>query len=268
MGRRVGRTAVQVWDLLSFRPAVPPIKQIFPTEKPATLLERIIEASSKPGDLVLDPFCGCGTTVTVAERMQRRWVGIDIAKIAIEVIEDRLRREHGDSIGGRYEVRPEPASLEDAQALADEDKLAFEAWALRRVGAQKSHPDRGVDGRMYYHDHLDGETKLIVVSVKGGGVTTEQVRSLRGAMERENAAIGLFVTRRRPTSGMRAEAAEAGEYYSAGLGRMVQRLQIVTVEDLFDPEKKKRPVDFPAEAAPILGAPGLPEPIPTAEGRR
>ncbi len=121
---------------------------------------------------------------------------------------------------------------------------------------------------MYYHDHIDGETKLIIVSVKGGGITTDHLRSLRGAMEQEQAAIGVFVTKKKPTPGMRAIAADAGIYYSAGLRRDVQRLQIITVEDLFDPEKKKRPVDFPAEAVPMVGAPGLPEPILETERRR
>jgi site-specific DNA-methyltransferase (adenine-specific) len=250
-----------VWDI----GRVPPIKQWFPTEKPAPLLERIIDASSKPGDLVLDPFCGCGTTITVAHRLRRRWIGIDITKVAIDTIKERLEADHGASVADQYEVRPEPATVEDARALAAEDKLAFEAWALRRVGAQKSRPDRGVDGRMYYFDHIDGETKLIVVSVKGGGIIRDHIISLRGAMEREHAAIGVFVTKNKPTPGMKAEAAEAGTYYSGGLGRMVQRLQILTVEDLFDPEKKKRPVDFPAEAAPLLGAPGLPEAISTED---
>jgi len=241
----------------------------YPTQKPKELVERIIRASTLPRDVVLDPFCGCGTTVDAAQALDRRWIGIDIAKVAIDVIEGRLEREYGADIRKSYEVRPEPASAEDAYTLADEDKHNFEEWALHRVGADsaphKRGADKGIDGRMYYFDHIDGESKLIVVSVKGGSTGPGHVRDLRGVMEREKAAIGVFVTRRKPTKAMREEADEAGTYYSAGLGRMVQRLQIITVEDLFDPEKKKRPVDFPAEAVPITGAPGLPEAIPAQE---
>ncbi|MGH9893220.1 MAG: DNA methyltransferase [bacterium] len=231
----------------------------FPTQKPKRLLERVVLASSNKGDLVLDPFCGCGTTVAVAEQMERRWIGIDIAKVAVDVIEDRLARDYGPEIKPRYEVRPEPASAEDAFKMADEDKHIFQDWALRRIGAysapHKKGKDKGIDGRMYYHDHIDGETKLIVVSVKGGATGPAHVRDLRGVMEREKASLGVFVTRRKPTTGMREEAAEAGTYFSDGLGRMVQRLQIITVEDLFDANKKKRPVDFPAEAALMPGTP-------------
>lgn len=267
----LGKHPDDVWEL---QPVMPSAKQRvgYPTQKPERLLERVILASSAKGDTVLDPFCGCGTTVAVAERLERRWIGIDIAKVAVDVIEKRLRDDYGPEIRDRYEVRPEPASEEDAYKLADEDKHKFQDWALRRIGAydapHKKGGDKGIDGRMYYHDHIDGETKLIVVSVKGGNTNPAHVRDLRGVMEREQAALGVFVTRKKPTTGMKAEAAEAGTYYSAGLGRMVQRLQIITVEDLFDPDKKKRPVDFPAEAAPMLGAPGLPEPIPQeAKGR-
>ena len=244
----------------------------YPTQKPLALIERIIEASSNEGETVLDPFCGCGTTIDSAQRLGRRWVGIDITQRAIEIIEGRLREEYGPAIKATYEIRPEPASEEDAYKLAEEDKHAFQDWALRRIGAysapHKKGGDKGIDGRMYYHDHIDGETKLIVVSVKGGATNPGHVRDLRGVMEREKAALGVFVTRRKPTTGMKAEAAEAGEYFSAGLNRMVQRLQIITVENLFDPDKKKRPVDFPAEAAPMPGAPGLPEPIPQEAKRR
>lgn len=232
----------------------------FPTQKPESLLTRIIEASTKKGGLVLDPFCGCGTTVTVAQKLERRWIGIDITKVAIEVIQERLLRDYGEEIKSEYEVRPEPASVQDAHKLADEDKHSFQDWALRRIGAysapHKRGADKGIDGRMYYFDHIDGETKLIVVSVKGGNTGPAHVRDLRGVMEREKASLGVFVTRRKPTVGMKEEAAEAGTYYSDGLRRMVSRLQILTVEDLFE----GKVVDFPAEAVPMPGAPGKPEP--------
>lgn len=220
----------------------------YPTQKPEALLERIIRTSTNEGDVVLDPFCGCGTTVAVAQALGRRWIGIDIAKVAIEIIEARLERDYGEDVRTTYEVRPEPASVEDAYTLAEEDKHAFQDWALRRLGAysgtrSKKGADKGIDGRMYYVDALDGETKLIVVSVKGGHTGPSHVRDLRGVMERERAAIGVLLTRRPPTRAMKAEAAEAGSFYAANLGRLIQRLQILTVGDLF----AGRDVEFPAE---------------------
>lgn len=220
----------------------------YPTQKPQALLERILRASSDEGDLVLDPFCGCGTTVAAAQALNRRWIGIDIAKIAIEIIQQRLDSTYGPEIRRTYEVRAEPASLEDAYSLAEEDKHAFQDWALRRIGAQpgthKKGADKGIDGRMYYVDPLDGEAKLIVVSVKGGSTGPSHVRDLRGVMERENAAIGVLLSRRPPTQAMKAEAAEAGSFYAENVGRMIQRLQIVTLADLF----AGKGVEFPAEA--------------------
>lgn len=266
-----GKAVPDIWDDIDRINPVGKERLHYPTQKPEALLDRIIEASSDEGDTVLDPFCGCGTTVASAEGLNRRWIGIDITKVAIEIIEGRLLRDYGPEVKGTYEVRPEPASVEDAYKMAAEDKHIFQDWALRKIGAytapHKKGGDKGIDGRMYYFDHIDGETKLIVVSVKGGSTNPGHVRDLRGVMEREKAALGVFVTRYKPTTGMRNEAAEAGTYYSAGLGRMVQRLQIITVEDLYDPDKKLRPVDFPAEAVPIVGAPGLPEPILAGDGR-
>lgn len=254
-----GRAVSDIWDDVARINPVGGERLHFPTQKPEALLDRLILASSEVGDTILDPFCGCGTTIASSQRLDRRWIGIDIAKVAVEIIEKRLRERHGDEIQSTYEVRPEPASSEDANKLADEDKHAFQDWALRRIQAysapHKKGADKGIDGRAYYIDHTDNEAKLIVISVKGGSTNPGHVRDLRGVMEREKAAIGVFVTRRPPTRGMREEAAEAGSFLSPGLNRMVQRLQIVTVEDLFDPEKKGRPIDVPAEGLPVPGTP-------------
>ena len=255
-----GKAVSDLWDDV---PRINPVGKErihYPTQKPEALLDRVIQASSDEGDTVLDPFCGCGTTIAAAQRLRRRWIGIDIAKVAIGIIDDRLRGTYGAEIGNTYEIRPEPASVEDAHALADDDKHVFQDWALSRIGAysapHKRGADKGIDGRMYYHDHIDGETKLIVVSVKGGNTGPAHVRDLAWVMEREKASLGVFITRRKPTTAMRAEAAEVGTYYSEGLGRMVPRLQILTVEDLFAGKR----VVFPAEALPLPGAPGRPEP--------
>src|SRR3989338_2739720 len=152
-----------VWDI----GRVPPIKQLFPTEKPVPLLDRIILASSTAGDVVLDHFCGCGTAIESAEKLGRSWMGIDITHLAIALIKHRLK----DAFNGRaeYDVIGEPVSLPDARALAEENRFQFQCWALGLVGARPSDPkrgaDQGIDGRLFFHDDKPGMTKQIVISV-------------------------------------------------------------------------------------------------------
>ena len=161
----------------------------YPTQKPEALLERIINASSNEGNLVLDPFCGCGTAVAVAQRLKRRWIGIDITHLAITLIRHRLKNTFGSE--AEYKVIGEPVSLPDAQALAQQNAYQFQWWALGLVGArpteQKKGADRGIDGRLYFHDEPGGKTKQIILSVKSGNVTVKDVRDLRGVLEREQA---------------------------------------------------------------------------------
>jgi hypothetical protein len=130
----------------------------YPTQKPLALAERFILASSNPGDLVLDPFCGCGTTVVAAQRLDRRWIGIDITSLAIALIKNRLRDTFGDSAA--FQVIGEPVSLPDAQTLADQDKYQFQSWALGLVEArpieQKKGSDKGIDRWLYFHDEAEG----------------------------------------------------------------------------------------------------------------
>lgn len=220
----------------------------YPTQKPASLLKRIIEASSNPGDTVLDPFCGCGTTVAVAGRLKRRWIGIDIAKVAIDVIGERLRKvaDENDPYF-QYEVLPEPASTEDALALAAEDKYEFQWWVLRQLGAapapHKKGADRQIDGRIYFFDTLGStDAKQVIVSVKGGkNAKLDDVNVLTNAVEREKAAMGLLVMVPEPTKGMRAAAAEFGEFYSEAAKKMVPRLQFLSVDDLIDGKSFEHP---------------------------
>ncbi len=190
----------------------------YPTQKPEALLERILKASSNEGDLVLDPFCGCGTTVQVAQRLNRRWIGIDITHLAIGLIKKRLSDAFGPEIKSTYEVIGEPTDYEGAAALAAEDKYQFQWWALGQVGArpaeQKKGADRGIDGRLYFHDDDSGQSKQIVFSVKAGGVSVPQVRDLVGVLDREKAEIGVFLCFEEPTKPMLNEAAEAGFYKS------------------------------------------------------
>jgi hypothetical protein len=214
----------------------------YPTQKPVALLERIIKASSNEDDTVLDPFCGCGTTIDAAQRLHRKWIGIDITNLAISLIRHRLMSAHGKV---DYEVIGEPVSLPDAKSLAESDKFQFQWWALGLVGArpteQKKGADRGIDGRIYFHDDSMTKTKQIVISVKGGATGVRDVRDLRGVVERENAAIGVLITLQKPTQPMRTEAAAAGFYDSHGYGRF-PRLQILTIEELLSGGSIKYPV--------------------------
>ena len=215
----------------------------YQTQKPEALLERIIQASSNEGDLVLDPFCGCGTTVAVAQRLKRRWIGIDITHLAIGLMKHRLY----DTFGGQanYKVIGEPVSLSGAQELADSDKYQFQWWALGLVGArpvdQKKGSDKGIDGRIYFHDEAQGKTKQIIISVKGGGTNVTHLRDLRGVLDRESAEIGVLITMQEPTQPMRSEAASAGFYTSPGWGQTYPRLQILTIKDLLEGKRIAMP---------------------------
>jgi site-specific DNA-methyltransferase (adenine-specific) len=216
----------------------------YPTQKPVALLERIIKASTKAGDVVLDPFCGCGTTVDAAQALGRRWIGIDITHLAIGLIKHRLAGRYGPAITTTYRTIGEPTTVEDARVLAGEDKFQFQAWALGLVGARiagsdKKGGDKGIDGRLYFHEGA-GDTRQIVFSVKGGEhLVPNFVRDLRGVIEREKAEIGVLISFEEPTAGMRAEAAEAG-FYTSPWGKH-PRIQLRTVGELL----AGKGVDYP-----------------------
>ena len=210
----------------------------YQTQKPEALLERIITASSNEGDLVLDPFCGCGTAIAVAEKLRRHWVGIDITHLAINLIKKRLRDHFGEEAGKTYDVIGEPVSLADAAELATQDKFQFQSWALGLVGARiatsaKKGADKGIDGRLYFHDDKSGKSKQIILSVKAGeNVNVAMVRDLRGVIEREKAEIGVLISMEAPSKPMVKEAADAGFYKSPHVEGTFPRLQIFTVEQL------------------------------------
>src|SRR5437660_1125245 len=172
----------------------------FPTQKPEALLERIITASSNPGDVVLDPFCGCGTAVAAAQRLGRKWIGIDITHLAIGLIKARLKTAFGEA--AVYKVVGEPTTVEDAKELAETDPYQFQWWALGHVGArgteEKKGADKGIDGRLYFHDGSE-RTKQIIISVKAGTLHRSQVHELRGVIEREKAEIGVLLSFEQPT---------------------------------------------------------------------
>ena len=239
-------------QLQDFWSDIPPISSQakerlgYPTQKPEPLLDRIINSSSKEGQVVLDPFCGCGTTIASAQRLKRRWIGIDITHLAITLMKHRLRAGFGNTIS--YKVIGEPVSLPDAEALAKQDPYQFQWWALGLVGArpveQKKGADKGIDGRLYFFiDKKTTKSEQIIFSVKSGHVNAAQVRDLRGVVEREKAAIGVFITLEPPTEPMRSEAASAGIYVSSELGsKKYPRIQIFTIADLVDGRKINYPV--------------------------
>lgn len=218
----------------------------YPTQKPEALLERIIQASSKEGDVVLDPFCGCGTAVAVAEKLKRRWMGIDLTHLAVNLIRTRLKDTFGAAAA--FKVVGEPEDLAGAQALADLDKYQFQFWALGLVGArpaaqdEKKGADGGIDGRLYFHDEVRGSTKQVIISVKGGkSIPANAVRDLLGTVEREKAAIGVLISIAEPTRSMREFAASAGFYDSKGFNRRYPKIQLLTVADLFNGKNAEYP---------------------------
>lgn len=219
----------------------------YPTQKPEALLERIIQTSSNEGDLVLDPFCGCGTTIAVSERLRRKWIGIDITHLAIALMKNRLESAFGKQLSP-YEIIGDPKDLASAQALADQDKYQFQWWALslieaRPAGEQKKGADQGVDGYIYFFDDNSGKAKKIIVQVKAGHVTVSQIRDLKGVMEREKAEIGAFITLLEPTEPMKQEAWAAG-FYEPEMFRGAQKfpkVQILTIEELLSGKELQCP---------------------------
>jgi len=211
----------------------------YPTQKPEALLERILKASSNEGDVVLDPFCGCGTTVQVAQKLNRHWIGIDITHLAIGLIKTRLDDAFGHDIRKTYQVVGEPTDVAGAQQLADENKYQFQYWALGLCGARpieaiKKGADRGIDGRLYFHEAHSPESKQIIFSVKGGhNISVSEVRDLIGVLQREKAEIGVYISFEEPTKPMQKEAAEAGFYTSAD-GSKYPRLQLLTIKGLLE----------------------------------
>jgi len=209
----------------------------YPTQKPLALLERIIQASSNPGDVVLDPFCGCGTALHAAQKLNRRWIGIDITHLAISLIEQRLSKAFGLKSGVDFETHGTPKDFSGAADLARRDKYQFQWWACSLVGAQpfkgkKKGADGGIDGIIFFQDGSGADQK-IVVSVKGGeNVNVAMIRDLAHVVDREKAAIGLFVTLAPPTGPMTTEAVKTGYFECERANRPFQKVQILTIEGL------------------------------------
>ena len=235
-----GAPVTDFWD------DIPPINSQaderlgYPTQKPLALLERIIAASSNEGDVVLDPFCGCGTTVHAAQKLKRQWIGIDVTHLAIALIERRLKEAFPGIV---YEVHGVPKDADAARDLAERDKHEFQKWIVATVGGQpykggKKGMDRGIDGYLHFRD-ADLKPQMALVSVKGGGTNSAHVRDLKGTMERESAALGIFLTLNDPTREMEKEAASAG-FYETG-GRKFLKLQILTAAQVIDGKRPQVP---------------------------
>jgi len=220
----------------------------YPTQKPQKLLERILAVSSNPGDVVLDPFAGCGTTVAAAQKLGRRWIGIDITHLAIALLKYRLKDQFGEL--ARYTVIGEPEDLGAARQLAGDDRYQFQWWALSLIAAKplggeagsktgKKGADRGIDGVITF---LDADSAgRVLVQVKSGHVKSGDIRDLVGTVEREKAAIGVFVTLEEPSREMRTEAVSAGVYRSPGWGKDYPRIQILTIAELLHGAAVKMP---------------------------
>jgi DNA modification methylase len=240
----------------------------YPTQKPLLLLERIIEGSSNEGDVVLDPFCGCGTAVHAAQKLRRKWIGIDITHLAISLVEKRLNdafnhKEYPpDQQPCQFEVHGTPKDLGAAEDLAKRDKYQFQWWAVSLVQAQpfqgkRKGADTGIDGLKFFSDYKAPDTKKekdkkgfktckIVVSVKGGSIRADDVRALNHVRERENAEIALFVTLEEPTRGMVGDAVSAGFYESAN-GKKYPRVQLLTIRGLLNKTQRAEHPDYEPE---------------------
>lgn len=242
-----GRPVDDVWDIDKLNNSSKEALG-YPTQKPEELLERIIKAASDEGDWVLDPFCGCGTTVAVAENLGRNWVGIDISMQAVNVIQRRMNFHYPDIT---VNIDGIPMDYESAQALAVKDKFAFQDWAITLVGANppsgvtKKGADRGIDGLILFRDKVDyanPKFRKILVQVKGGGSGRGDVAKLKGDIEREDAPMGILITLHEPTAEMKREAVLAGEYKYTESSSF-PRIQILSIRDWFAGKEVKIPSD-------------------------
>jgi len=235
----------------------------YPTQKPLALLERIIAASSNEGDVVLDPFCGCGTTIDAAQKLHRRWIGIDVTYLAVDLIQKRLLHSYGEDIESTYEVHGIPTDVQGAEALFNENPFDFERWAVSLVDGQpneKQVGDKGVDGRIRFHSDKD-KIGTIIVSVKGGKqIAPTMMRDLVGTVQSHKADMGLLILLAKPTKGMAELADHSGTYSVPLTGNSYPRVQIITVAELL---AGKRPNMPPAilpyiQAAPKPGSEAVP----------
>lgn len=273
----VGGVVLQeIWDDIAPINSMAKERLGYPTQKPVALLERIIQASSNPGDVVLDPFCGCGTTIDAAEKLGRQWIGIDITALATSLIKNRLLDTYGSRLKFVNGVAPEPrlpgsapgtnppgalpeivriigepTTPNEASRLAEQDKYQFQWWALGLVGArpveQKKGADHGIDGKIFFRDDpRAAKPEQIIIQVKAGKAGVDHVRDLRGVLDREKAAMGVLITLQEASQAMKVEAASFGFYAHKLNGQKYPRLQIRTVREFLDGHGIERPTSAAA----------------------
>ena len=233
-----GRKISNLWTDIQPLGSMAAERMGYPTQKPVALLKRIIETSSNPGDTVLDPFCGCGTTIEAAEALGRKWLGIDITHLAITAIASRLE----DAFSGKCQYRSEgiPQDYPSAKFLASHNPYEFQFWALNLINAlptggdKKKGRDRGIDGIYRFIDEEKRKSKIVIISVKSGKTGPLHVRELKGTVEREKAAMGILITLEPPTREMETEAATAGFYESEVFKKRYPKIQILSVKEYFE----------------------------------
>ncbi|MCK4249232.1 MAG: restriction endonuclease, partial [Candidatus Omnitrophica bacterium] len=227
----------------------------YPTQKPETLLERIIKTSSNKEDIILDPFCGCGTATAVAQRLNRKWIGIDITYFSINVIKERLKSS-GIKEGVNFEIAGEPTDIYSAEKLAQTKPFQFEIWAVFQIEGgtpTKKTGDEGVDGIVNFIDFTKrSKAGKGIIQVKGTrAVAPGMVRDLKGTLKSQGADFSILITLKKPTRGMITEAVKEGyfEYRATpqSKAKKIPKIQLLTVEDLF---KNPIPVLLPADILP------------------
>src|SRR6266849_4733994 len=247
-----GSIITNIWTDIQLLHDVAAERLGYPTQKPLALLDRIIQASSNPGDVVLDPFCGCGTAIASAQKLGRKWIGIDITHLSIALQKYRMEAMFP---GIKFKVVGEPKDIGAARQLASEDRYQFQWWSLsliraRPLGGQegsregKKGSDKCIDGVIAFIDDQSGKAKRVLAQVKSGHVKSGDIRDLKGTLQREQAAIGVFITLEPPSREMTTEAVSAGFYHSPGWNKDYTRIQILTIEELLHNAEVKMPPQF------------------------
>ena len=242
-----GVAVQEVWDDISPINSQATERLGYPTQKPEALLERIIGASSNEGDVVLDAFCGCGTTIAVAEQLKRLWIGMDITYQSISLVLRRLEHTFGKDVLDSITITGVPRDMDSAIALAhkQDDRLRkeFEKWSVltytnnRAIINDKKGADQGIDGIAYFLTGKDENAKIIF-QVKSGNVKRDTIATLRGDMEREQAAIAILLTLEKPTAPMLKEAKAAGRFHHESMGKNYDKIQIVTIQEIVESSKR------------------------------
>ncbi len=252
LDERQGIPAQEIWTDIDPINMMAAERLGYPTQKPLALLDRIIQSSSNPDSVILDPFCGCGTAIASAQKLGRKWIGIDITHLSIALQKYRMEAMFP---GIKLKVVGEPKDIGAARQLASEDRYQFQWWSLsliraRPLGGQegsregKKGSDKGIDGVIAFIDDTTGKAKRVLVQVKSGHVKSGDIRDLKGTLQRENAAIGVFITLEKPSQDMTTEAVSAGFYHSPGWNKDYPRMQILTIEELLHNAEVKMPPQF------------------------